>query len=335
MSKIKIGVLSFAHSHARGYLRALKTLENVSILTADPGNPNGADFAIELGVEYVDSYDEFFAWNPEAVVVCSENTRHRTHVEMCAAAGAHVLCEKPLATTVNDCEAMIRACETSGVTLMVAYPMRCTPMFKQLRLDVEDGKLGQIISAVGTNNGRIPGGWFTRSDLSGGGAIIDHLVHCSDLLNILLAPARPQSVYAVSNTIIQDPNNPVDDETGAIVLITYSSGVTAMIDCSWSQPINAPTWGGLTLELIGVDRSVMIDPFALRIEGFSQKDKQPIWLPFISESTLSLLQEFLSCIADGRTPEADGPAGLSAVELVEAAVLSTKTGTPIQLRGEA
>lgn len=87
----------------------------------------GAELATELGVAYVDTYDEAFAWKPDAVVIAAENSRHRALVERAAAAGVHVLCEKPLATTVEDAIAMRDACETAGVLLMVAYPVRFSP----------------------------------------------------------------------------------------------------------------------------------------------------------------------------------------------------------------
>ncbi|MFD0514984.1 Gfo/Idh/MocA family oxidoreductase [Streptomyces aureus] len=99
---MKVGVLSFAHVHAGGFARLLDGMEGVEVLAADPdtdlaapGEVRGREFADRLGVAYADSYEELFAWGPDKVVVCSENVRHRPLVELAAAHGVDVLCEKP------------------------------------------------------------------------------------------------------------------------------------------------------------------------------------------------------------------------------------------------
>lgn len=97
---LKVAIASFAHTHAASYASLLARTPDVQVLTADPdgasapdAGPRGADFAAAFGVDHVDSYDELFAWGPDAVVVTSENALHRPLVERAAAAGAHVLCD--------------------------------------------------------------------------------------------------------------------------------------------------------------------------------------------------------------------------------------------------
>ena len=86
------------------------------------------------------SYEEMLATKPDGVVICSENSKHRPLVEMAAAAGVHVLCEKPIATTLDDAKSIISACERAGVVLMTAFPMRfSTPLVEvKQRLDAGD-----------------------------------------------------------------------------------------------------------------------------------------------------------------------------------------------------
>lgn len=186
---LKVAIASFAHTHAASYAWLLGQMPDVEVLSADPdgaaapdAGPRGAEFAAELGVPYVDSYDELFAWGPDAVVVTSENAGHRALVERAAAAGAHVLCEKPLATEVADGEAMLAACAAAGSILMIAYPVRFAPSYLRLRAMVEAGRLGDVFAVLGTNNGKIPYDsrqWFTDATLAGGGALVDHTVHCA------------------------------------------------------------------------------------------------------------------------------------------------------------
>ena len=183
---LKVAIASFAHVHAGSYAHLLASLPGIDVLSADPDGagapdpgPRGAEFAAQFGIPYVDSYDELFAWGPDAVVVTSENAGHRELVERAAAVGAHVLCEKPLATEVADGEAMLAACEAAGTILMIAYPVRFAPSYAQLRANVEAGRLGDVFAVLGTNNGKIPYAarqWFTDAKLAGGGALDDELL---------------------------------------------------------------------------------------------------------------------------------------------------------------
>ena len=336
-ARTKVAVLSFAHGHATGYVRYLLSRRDVEVIACDPGalacpedGPRGLELANQLGVTYVESTQEALAWGPDAVVVCCENINHRAMVEQAAAAGAQILCEKPLATTAADAAAMLAAVQRAGVALMVAYPVRFSDSFVDLLAQVRAGALGEVLAVMGTNNGQIPLAdrqWFTDPALSGGGCFVDHIVHCADLLDALLGQSAA-SVRAVSNAILHaEAGVPV--ETGGMVTITYPSGVIATIDCSWSQPLSAPNWGGLTLEVVGTKGSIKISPFASHVDGFGPRD--PIWLPFGPDLDAAMIDEFLRGVAAGRNPQPDGHVGLRTVSLMNAAQQSARTGQPVTL----
>ncbi|SFN40018.1 Gfo/Idh/MocA family protein [Mycetocola miduiensis] len=342
--RLKVGIMSFAHPHAGNYISALLSRGDVDILASDPGAATapsgeirGAEYAAQHGAPYVDSYEELFRWQPDAVIVCSENAHHRVDAEAGARAGAHVLCEKPLATTVADARAIVDACEEAGVLLMTAFPMRFTPMFEAARAAIRDGRIGEIVGATGTNNGKLPVGgrsWFVDSELAGGGALVDLTVHIADLLDAVLAPEVPELVYAATNRILHSENSAVTNETGGLVNVTYSDGTIATIDCSWSQPDSAASWGGLTLQLIGTEGSIDIDPFALRVEGVDEANANGFWLGYGANNSVPLINEFITAIRDGRQPEPSGQAGLRAVEIVAAAQESAATRSAVSF-GEA
>jgi predicted dehydrogenase len=335
--RTKVAVLSFAHGHAQGYVRYLLTRCDVEVIACDPdgmaspdAGPRGLELANQLGVTYVDSVQEALAWGPDAVVVCSENINHRALVEQAAAAGAQILCEKPLATTAADAAAMLAATREAGVALMIAYPVRFSPSFVDLLAQVRAGALGEVLAVMGTNNGWIPLGdrqWFTDPALSGGGCFVDHIVHCADLLDALLGQSAT-SVRAVSNAILHADAG-VQVETGGLVTITYPSGVIATIDCSWSQPLSAPNWGGLTLEVVGTKGSIKIGPFASHVGGYGTKGA--IWLPFGPDLDAAMIEEFLAGVVQGRSPQPDGQVGLRTVSLMNAAQRSARTGAPVAL----
>jgi len=83
------------------------------------------------------------------VVICSENSKHRKLVEQAAAAGVNILCEKPLATTTSDAEAMLYAVDRAGVALMTAFPVRFSPSFVKLKSQVQAGLLGDVLAVFG------------------------------------------------------------------------------------------------------------------------------------------------------------------------------------------
>ena len=243
-----------------------------------------------------------------------------------SAAGAAVLCEKPLATTLTDALAMQAACDAASVTLLTAYPVRFSPAFARLRELVAAGGLGALLAATGTNNGQIPVGdraWFTDPLLSGGGAMVDHIVHVADLLDALTG-FTPEFVRAVSNRILHADKPEVRAETGGLVTISYAGGFVATIDCSWSQPDHAPTWGGLTLQVVGTAGIADIDPFAQHVGGVGSDDA--LLLGYGTNTDELLLAEFLQAVRTGRAPQPDGAAGIRSLKIVLAAQQSARTG---------
>lgn len=337
---MKIGIMSFAHTHALGYVSILSARDDVELRISDPlADPRDASelrgpaLTEDLGVDYAQSYEELLEWEPDAIIVCSENVRHREDVERAAAAGAHVLCEKPLATETEDALAMIAACRDAGVELMTAYPVRFSPMVDALRETIASGRLGEIIGLSGTNNGKIPlahRSWFTDPARSGGGSIVDHTVHVADLLDHLL-DARAVTVHCVANQILHREDPRVHAETGGLITITMDNGVVATIDCSWSVPRSAPTWGGLTLEALGTKGSAEIDPFALRVGGLEAARGTGIHLGFGTNADARMIEEFLTAIRTGRRPQPDGEVGLRTLQIVKAAQVSAASGAPVPI----
>ncbi|MEO7449065.1 MAG: Gfo/Idh/MocA family oxidoreductase [Humibacillus sp.] len=348
MKRLRVGIASFAHVHAAGYARLLERRDDVDLLTCDPdpgpdpvrdlggadeGQLRGAALAAQLGVNHVASYDELFASDLDVVVVCSESARHRALVERAATAGVHVLCEKPLATTLEDAVAMRDACDAAGVRLMTAYPVRFHPGFRELRARVRRGELGAVLAVTGTNTGRAPIAsrrWFVDADLAGGGALMDHTVHLADLLDDLLED-RPRSVYAQVNQVVHGDD--VDVETGGLVALTYPDGLVATIDCSWSAPASYPGWGGLTLTVEGERGSATLDAFADRLEVFDDQAGGLRWHPFGVDLDALMLDELLGAVRDGRAPQPDGSVGCRTLEIVLSAYASARSGRVVPVDG--
>lgn len=324
---MRIAVVSFAHVHAESYLQQLALRDDVEVIGCDPGHSatagRGRELAGRTGVRLVETLDDVVDWAPDAVVVAAENDQHRWHVEWAASHGFHVLCEKPLATTVADARAMVDACETAGVRLMVAYPARFSPAFAELRDAVARGDLGDVRAAHGSNLGKSPVGlrdWFGDPARSGGGSIMDHTVHLADLLDVLFDGALPLDVYADANSLLFDA---LVVESAGLVSVRYAGDRVATIECGWTQPPAHPAWGGLDLTVIG-DAAVMeFDAFPPLAEGFVAG--VPAILSVGPDLDALMIDAFISALREGRAPQPDGWSGLRSLAVVEAAYASWRS----------
>ncbi|WP_345941137.1 Gfo/Idh/MocA family oxidoreductase [Microbacterium sp. Se63.02b] len=219
---------------------------------------------------------------------------------------------------------MREACERAGVILMVAYPVRFAPGVRDAVAEVRSGRLGRILGVTGINNGTLPQdrAWFTDPELAGGGALVDHVVHCADILDELLGE-RAGSVRAVSNSILYGQRD-LEVETGGLVTIQYPSGVVATIDCSWSWPTSSPTWGGLTLQIVAERGTVTVSPFAKGVAGHDAHGET--WSPVGADLDGLLLAEFVRAVREGRQPQPDAGVGIRTVEIATAALASAARG---------
>ncbi|MGI8870888.1 MAG: Gfo/Idh/MocA family protein [Mycobacteriales bacterium] len=319
---MKIGMMSFAHGHAIGYLGILAEL-GVEIAAADPDRARADAVCGPRAIAVLDGYDALLDWGPDAVVIASENIHHRELTEKAAAAGAYVLSEKPLATSLADCRAMIEACDAAGVGLMTAFPIRFAPAIAQVAAAAHAGRLGRLHALGGRNPGSLPGGWFCQPELSGGGSVIDHTVHCGDLMGWMTG-AQPATVYAQINMLVQ-PEHGV--ETGGLVAVTFDDGAVATIDASWSRLPSYPTWGGVTLEVVGSDGVMVADAFGEYVEAYlSPEAGGAMWLSYGSDANRGMLLEFLAAVRERRTPQPDGRAGMRSTAIALAAYRSAAAG---------
>lgn len=329
---MKIGILSFAHLHAESYAHNLKTLAGVELLgIADDDAARGERYAHEYATRFYPSYDALLAERPDGVIVCSENARHRALVELAAHAGVHVLCEKPLATTLVDGAAMVEACRQAGVVLMTAFPMRFNAPVLEIKSLLDGGELGRILACSATNQGQNPKryrDWFVDKTLAGGGSVFDHTVHLVDILRWYL-DSEVVEVYAQTNRIIHRAD--VEVETGGLLMLTFADGTFASIDCSWSRPMNYPTWGGLTFDLICEQGVVNLDAFSQNLVAYSNRGGASAWLPWGSDADRAMIDEFLAAIAGQRAPRVTGFDGLKAMEVALAAYRSAELGQPVAL----
>jgi len=333
---IRIGIMSFAHLHAEAYIQNLRAIPGVEMIgLADDDPQRGEHFARLFGAHRFRSYEELLEAKPDGVIICSENSRHLPLVKLAAEAGAHILCEKPLATTAQDAEEIVRTCRQAGVLLMTAFPMRFSTPLLEVKSRLDGGELGQVYCFNSSNQGELPKkhrAWFVDKALAGGGAIMDHTVHLVDIMRWYLG-SEVSEVYAVANRIFHADEGEV--ETGGMVWVTFENGVFATIDCSWSRPPYWPSWGGLSFEMVTERGAVWVDAFRQNLTVFTHALQRPYWAFWGSDPNQAMIEDFVQAIRAQRPPRVSGEDGLRAVEVVEAAYQSVQSGQPVRLQRRA
>lgn len=222
MARINVGVISFAHGHVGIYCNQMKDWDDVRLVsTWDDDEARGRQNAEKFGMSYTPHLEDLLGRRDiDAVIVTSETNKHADHVEAAAAAGKHILLQKPVALTLEDCDRIIAAVEKAGVTLRMAFQMRCDPVNQRMKRMVDDGTLGKI----GTLRRRHclnllfnetfltgPSRWHI-DPVANKGMFMDDAVHAADFLYWFLG--EPVSVMAEIDNVL---TTCAPDDTGMAI----------------------------------------------------------------------------------------------------------------------
>ena len=232
-SKLGIGVISFAHGHAAIYCRRMLEYDDVALVAAWDDDPaRGASTAAQFGMRYTPHLEDLLQ-DPaiHAVIVTCETNRHAEMVLAAAAAGKQILCQKPMALTLADCDRMTAAVEAAGVFFMMAHQMRHDPSNVRIKELVEAGALGRIgllrrrhcipvLFNPDFVNG--PTRWHLDPEKNMG-MFMDDASHATDFIHWIMG--RPVSVMAEIDNVLTDV---APDDTG-VALYRFESGAMAVL----------------------------------------------------------------------------------------------------------
>jgi predicted dehydrogenase len=293
--------------HARGVLACGHEV----VAVANHREESARAFAERHGIPRVTTDWETLARDPgvDAAVVSTPNALHAPQAIALLEAGKHVLVEKPMATSVAECDAMIEAAARGGASLMVAHCWRFHPDVQAMGARIAAGELGEIVKTrgYGVHAGWGPSGWFTQKALAGGGALADMGVHAIDTVRYLLGDPDPGRVCAVIGT--RYGTYDVDDD--GILLISWSQGTNSIVESGWWHPhkegLEAET------EVYGTKGYARIFPREEPSEDY-EHCTQPMYT--------AQMAEFLGAIEGGRQPRPSGLDGRVVVDVVERAYAS-------------
>lgn len=310
--------------HAFGYAHAATRRDDIDLVGVwDPEPDRGREFAEKTGVPWIESTDALLE-RSQAVVICSENALHAEMGERAARAGCHLLVEKPLVTNEADGERLLDTARQAGVKLMTAFPCRYSPAFDRLRTAVREGSFGRLVAVCSTNRGSCPFGWFTQPEKSGGGAMIDHVVHVADLLRSAFGQ-DPLRVYAKTGNGMYAR----EWEDVAMLTLEYADGLFVTLDSSWSRPKSYKTWGDVTMNAVFEEAVIELDLFAQSIDVFRNETMRHTLAGYGSDLDRLLVADFVRCILEDTPPPVTGEDGLAAAKVAFAGYRSAEVGEPV------
>lgn len=190
------------------------------------------DLAARVGARaYTDIDDMFDAENLDVVDCCLPTPLHRFAVEKAAARGRHIICEKPLAATIDDAQAMVRVCRAAGIHLLVAQVVRFFPQYRALADALREGRVGTPVTCTLLRQGSYPAGrdnWY-RDESQCGGIFLDLMIHDFDWALSELGPA--ERVYA---QVVQRTGEKAFAQGTATV--RHRSGALTQVTGTWGHP---------------------------------------------------------------------------------------------------
>jgi glucose-fructose oxidoreductase len=290
----------------------------------------GAQYGIPATHRYSYSDMDHIRDNPDidVVYVILPNSLHAEYVIRAAQAGKHVMCEKPMATSVAECEAMIAACRKAGTKLMIGYRSRFEP-YNRLAIDLaRSGHVGATRLITADHGFSIkPGQWRLDRPLSGGGSMMDIGIYSLNAARYLTGE-DPVEVSAIESTDRSDPRfRTVEDRISFI--LRFPSGIVANCISSYSSGHNH-------YRVSGTQGWIELDP-ATQYVGQTMmisKDgvKGPRTLPASTKNQFAgQLDHLAQCILNDTTPIVPGEEGLADMRVIEAIYRSAAQGSRVRI----
>ena len=351
MDQIRVGVIGTGMMGCE-HLRNLLAIPNVSIAAIADSHPDSLALAritlegsVHRPVEFVDHRDLLKSGLVDAVIVASPNFTHRQILDDVLDVRVHVLVEKPMCTTVEDCLAVVKRAQHTDVITWVGLEYRYMPPIATLRSLLESGEIGRL-QMLSIREHRFPflvkvDNW-NRFNANTGGTLVEKCCHFFDLMNLLVG-SRPVRVFASGAQDVNHLEERYDGRTpdildNAFVIVDYANGVRAMLDLcmfaeagEYEQQIVAVGDAGKIEAFVPGDGHLMVGTRATR--EVRRVECEPLMeighSGFHHGASFVEVAKFLDAVRLGSAPEVDVVQGLWSVVIGAAAHRSIDTGRAI------
>ena len=340
--KVAVIGLGMGRGHAAA---AAENPKAVLVALCDIDKAKLAEQCEKLGVEagYTDYRKMLREARPDIVSVSLPNVLHKPVTIAALNAGAHVICEKPMAMNTCEAQQMLDVARKKRRKLMINLSYRFTGEAKALKKVVESGAVGDIYYArTGWHRTRgIPkfGGWFAQKKLSGGGPLIDLGVHRIDLAMMLMGDPKPVAISGMTynklgNALARKARKKFDVEDLAVAMIRFDNGATMLVEVSWA--INCERGEEMFTYLYGTKAGLCHRnvgegyEFEARVFGewkgtyVTSKIKQ---MP----KTENSMAHFIDVVADGARPITTPENGVNVMKVLDGIYKSARLGREIRV----
>ena len=320
--------------YAEQYAGVASRLQNAKFTAiADPDLDRARQIAQALGASiFTGGFDELFTQHSDAidaVLIHSTNRLHERHCQQAAETGKHVFVETPLTLSIPAADAVIEACQTAGVQLMVGQASRFLPAVQIVKESFETGKLGDpgllrihCWQSLETGDLDQP----SRNAEHNGGVLFDQTLRQIDLANWLFGQL-PTEIYAVGHLQSQPQLKQWDSLQ---VHLGFPQGGMALIDCSMTLPKGSSY---RSLSMIGARGAAYADDHHNVQLLYAGGDPSALKTRQGDGHVLAQLREFVSSVEQGRDPPISGRDGRMALQVAEAAAESISAARAARLIG--
>lgn len=329
---IHYAVVGLGHITQAAVLPAFQNAENCELTALVSGDQEKLDkLGDKYDVEYCISYDDYEDFLDEglvdAVYIAVPNHLHREYTVKAAEAGVHVLCEKPMAVTAEECREMIEACERNDVKLMIAYRLHFEAGNLEAVELVQEGMLGDLRFFDATFSQDVVEGDIRLNPIEmGGGSVYDMGIYCINATRFLFR-GEPFEVSAWSESSDDPRFSDCDEMTSAI--LRFPNHRLATFTTSFGSAKTD------TFRLVGTEGELVMEPafgyathiqYELNADGDTRSHTFPKRDQFGAE-----LIYFANCILENKHPEPDGYEGMADVQIIEAIYESARKGEPVMV----
>ncbi|MCC6272937.1 MAG: Gfo/Idh/MocA family oxidoreductase [Deltaproteobacteria bacterium] len=311
------------------FRHAARNSELAALVSDDPVKLRqlGKKYSVSRLYSYADYEDCLRSGEVDAVYLALPNNLHCEYSVRAAEAGIHVLCEKPMATTVEECRKMIAAAEGGRVKLMVAYRLFFERAYLKAVATARSGKLGDLRIFNSLFGMQVKVGNSRLQKKLGGGTLYDLGIYCINAARNLFG-CEPMEVFAISANNGEKRFREVDEMTGAVLRFP-GERLATFVSSFGSADVSA-------FEIVGAKKSLIVEKAYEMVEGKTHKLKRELKehsTRFPKGDQFSPeLSYFSECIQKNRDPEPGGAEGLADVRVIEALYFSAQSGKSVSLQ---